>query len=129
MFLGLLAQPSFADMVIIVNSSNSALITKAEVRKIFMGRSKSFTNGQAAVPIELRDGPARQQFLKDVLSKEEGALNSYWSRLIFTGKGVPPRSFATAKEVVAQVAVNENMISFVDEADVDDRVKAIKFTD
>ena len=41
-------------------------------------------------------------------------LNSYWSRLIFTGRGQPPFAVSGNSEVLEFIASNPNMIGYVD---------------
>lgn len=119
------AAPVHAGLVIIVHPDNNSDINEASVKKIFLGKTKSFLNGQKAVPIDLESGPVRSEFIENILRKDEGSLASYWSRMLFSGKAAPPKSFKTMDEIKAQVAQNPNLIGFIDSEMVDASVKVV----
>jgi ABC-type phosphate transport system substrate-binding protein len=115
----------FAEVVIIVNPAKNVEIDKATIKKIFMGRAKSFADGSKAVPVDLDGGEVKKTFLKDYLQKDQSAVDSYWSRMIFTGAATPPRSFANAKELRAYVSSDVNAIGYIDSQFVDASVKVV----
>jgi len=115
----------WADMVVIVHPSNNSEITKAQVKKIFLGRSTTFNNGEKAIAIETEGGKTKEQFLKQVIRKDKSAVESYWARMLFTGKATPPKQYSTEEEVKKLVASNPNTIGYIDSLLVDDSVKAI----
>lgn len=91
-----------------------------------MGKTKSFPDGSQAVPVDQNEGSAtRATFNEKVLNKSDSQLKSYWSRLIFTGKGTPPKESGTDAEVKALVANNPNIIGYIDSAAVDASVKVV----
>ena len=55
----------------------------------------------------------------------ESQLKSYWSKLVFTGKGQPPRDVQTDAEMIELVAGNPNIIGYVDISSVTDKVKVL----
>lgn len=100
-------------------SVSTGALTVDQVSQLFMGRARSLPDGAAVTPIDLAEGaPARVQFVERVLGKNEQQLRSYWSRMIFTGKGQPPRSVNSAAEVVKMVASSPGFIGYVDAKDV-----------
>ncbi len=115
-----------ADIVIIVHPSNAAVIDQTSVKKIFMGRTKTFSNGEKAIPLDVEAGDIRKTFLKKYLQKDQSAIDSYWSRMIFTGGGTPPKSYATEDDIKKLVANNPNAIGYIDSAKADKTVKVIK---
>ena len=116
-----------AETVVIVSASNgNTSIEKSTVSKIFLGKTKSFPDGSQAVPVDQVDGSAtRNLFNNQILGKSNSQLKSYWSRLIFTGKGTPPKQSGDDATVKALVANNPNMIGYVDSSVVDDSVKIV----
>lgn len=109
-----------AGIAVIAHPSVTAgALTVEQVSQLFMGRAKSLPDGTVVTPIDLAEGaPARVQFVERVLGKNEQQLRSYWSRMIFTGKGQPPRSVNSAAEVVKMVASTPGFIGYVDAKDV-----------
>ena len=116
-----------AETAVIVSASNAnATLDKATISKIFLGKSKSFPDGAQAVPIDQNDGTAaREAFNSSVLGKSASQLKSYWSRLIFTGKGTPPKQSGNDSDVKALVSNNPNMIGYIDSSAVDGSVKVV----
>lgn len=116
-----------ADIVVVVHPSNTIdAISKEDSAKIFLGKLKSFTNGKSAIPLDQHEGAEeRDSFYSKVARKSDSQLKSYWSRLIFTGKGQPPRSVSNSDAVKAAIAANPNMISYMSGSEVDGSVKVI----
>ncbi len=118
---------SFAEVAVIISSANpNASIAAGDITKIFLGKTKKFPDGSQAVPIDQDDGtPARDAFNDKILGKSASQLKSYWSRLIFTGKGTPPKQSGSDADVKALIANNPNMIGYIDASAVDGSVKVV----
>jgi ABC-type phosphate transport system substrate-binding protein len=116
-----------AEISVIVSPSNpNGTLDQATVGKIFLGKAKSFPDGTQAVPVDQDDGAAaRDAFNSTVLGKSASQLKSYWSRLIFTGKGTPPKPSGNDAAVKAIVANNPNIIGYIDSSAVDASVKVV----
>ena len=116
-----------ADISVIVSTNNpNSSMDQLTVSKIFLGKSKSFPDGSQAVPVDQDDGSAaRDGFNSTVLGKSASQLKSYWSRLIFTGKGTPPQQSGDDAAVKSLVANNPNIIGYIDSSSVDDTVKVV----
>ena len=67
----------------------------------------------------------RSSFYSAVVKKTEAQAKSYWSKLVFTGKGTPPTAVAGEAEVMELVSSNPKAIGFVDSASVTDSVKVV----
>lgn len=118
--------PGYADVVVIVNPSNDADLNKKTVKKIFLGESKKFPSGQPATPVNLVEGEnARGEFNENYLGKSQSQLNSYWARLEFSGKALPPEE-KSVSEVIDLVKNNPEMIGYVDATEVTDGVRVVK---
>ncbi|MGY5450875.1 phosphate ABC transporter substrate-binding protein [Agarivorans sp. MS3-6] len=112
--------------VVIANPAGPDALSKAEVKKLFLGKLKKLPNGKAPVVIEYNEGdPLRVAFHDVATGKSEAQLQAYWSKLIFTGKAKPPKTAASASVAVSEVAGNADAIAYVDEADVTDAVKVV----
>ncbi len=120
------SQMSFAGVSIIVNP-NSGLdeASKTEVINLFLNKSKSL-QGKRLTPLDQSKGQmARKDFYENVVRKNESQLKAYWSRLIFTGKGLPPAEIGNGKNVLDRVASDPNAIGYVSSDKVSDSVKVI----
>ena len=112
-------------VTVIVHPSNSAALDKSSISRIFLGKAKSFPGGGQAVPINLADGSGGSNDFNDkVLNKSASQLKAYWSKLVFTGKGTPPKTVDSDAEMIALISANPNMIGFV-EGSGDGSVKVV----
>ena len=115
-----------AEVAIIVHKDNAnSAISKNEVARIYLGKLKSFPNGTDAIPIDLAAGDAKKEFYAKVVKKNDAQLRAYWSRIIFTGKGQPPRQESSEDSVVNLVSTNPNLVGYVDKSKVTGDVKVI----
>lgn len=109
-----------AEVAVIVNAGASASPSQSEVANIFLGKNKSLKG------VDQKDWNAtKEKFYTAVTSKNEAQLKSYWSGLVFTGKGQPLPTVAGDADVVAKVAAEADAIGYVDKAAVTDKVKVL----
>ena len=104
----------------IVNAGASAAPSQAEVANIFLGKDKSLKGVDQAAW-----NPTKEKFYAGVANKNESQLKSYWSGLVFTGKGQPLPTVADDAAVVAKVGAEADAIGYVDAAAVTDKVKVL----
>lgn len=117
---------ALADIVIIVHPDNEAAIDAKVVQRIFLGKEKKFSDGKETLPINQADKSAsRGQFDSDVLGRNTNQVLAHWSKLVFTGKGIPPKEVDNDEAVVAIVADNKNAIGYVDRSAATNAVKII----
>lgn len=109
-----------AEVAVIINPGASASPTQSDVANIFLGKDKSLKG------VDQKDwNPTKEKFYSAVTSKNESQLKSYWSGLVFTGKGQPLSSVADDAAVVAKIASESDAIGYVDKAAVNDKVKVL----
>jgi len=117
---------SIAEVSVIVHPENASSFDKRTLKKIFLGKSKSFDNGRVAILLSpSQEDPVREDFNKKVLNKSSNQVNAYWSKMIFTGKGVPPQEMASASEIISAIAANKDAISYIDSTAVTSAVKVV----
>jgi ABC-type phosphate transport system substrate-binding protein len=122
----LFSASAFSGIAVIVHPSNSANLSESDISRIFLGKMKSFPGGDSAVPINQNDGAsARNSFESTVLNKSASQIKAYWSKLVFTGKGTPPKEVDSDDEVLNLVKSNPNIIGYIDESKVTGDVKVV----
>ena len=116
-----------ADVVAVVSAKSAVQsLTSDQLADIFLGRVSRFPNGLLALPIDLRDGsPERDQFYARITGKTPAQVKAYWSKIIFTGRGQPPKAVASDLDVKKFVAANVGAIGYIDTALLDDTVRAL----
>jgi ABC-type phosphate transport system substrate-binding protein len=117
----------FAEVAVIVHpSAGFDSLTEDDVSRLFLGKSKSFPSGGQAVPVNQNEGSAaRDKFNEAVCKKNASQYKAYWSQLVFTGKGTPPKDAGDDAAVKALVAANPSMIGYIDSSAVDASVKVV----
>lgn len=109
-----------AAVAVIVNPGAGAAPSQSDVANIFLGKDKSLKG------VDQKDwNPTKEKFYAAVASKNESQLKSYWSGLVFTGKGQPLPTEADDAAVVAKVASQADAIGYVDSGAVTDKVKVL----
>ena len=125
-FLFTASYTATAEIVVVVNKANTADIDEKTVQRIFLGKEKKFGNGNAAVPINLETNNAsRAEFDEQMLGRSSSQVSAYWSKLVFTGKGVPPAELANDAAVLAAIEADANAIGYINSASVTDAVRVV----
>jgi len=116
-----------AEIVVVVSTkSNISNLSKNTVTAIFLGKTSTFPDGNQAVPIEQNeDQEAHKEFQRLVTEKSDAQLNAYWAKMVFSGKGNPPREVANNTEVLKIIAANPNMIGYLDKSAVNRTVNIV----
>ena len=111
---------------VIVHPSNNAPFDSGTVQRIFLSKEKTFSNGNPAIPIDIKPpSDQRENFREIIIQKSASQIRSYWTMLVFSGKGAPPKEAASEKEVADLVAKKPNMIGYVSSSIVSPDVKVV----
>lgn len=112
-------------MVVSANNPVESL-SRAQLTDIYLGRLNRFPNGDAVVPIDQHESsPAHDEFCSRYLRQSPAQVKAHWSRLIFTGRGRPPRAVSDNAAAAGLVAGNPNAISYLDAGLVDERLRVV----
>lgn len=115
-----------AEVAVVVHPGNAVTLDADGIAQIYLGRSKSFPDGKPVLPIGHAEGSsATETFNQKVLNKSSSQIKAYWSKLVFTGKGTPPKELGSDAEIVELVSQNPNVIGYIDKASVSDKVKVL----
>ncbi|BFM10297.1 hypothetical protein R50072_04500 [Simiduia litorea] len=118
-----------AEVAVIVHPSNSNNMDATGITHLFLGKAKAFPDGSTAIPINQPESSSSSaEFMDKVLNKSASQLKAYWSKLLFTGQGTPPKEVNSDADVLKLVAENPNTIGYIDANNVTANVKvAAKF--
>lgn len=127
LLLSLSADWTAADVVVVVSAKNPATeLSKSQVADIFLGKKSRFPDGSPAVPVDqVEDSIARNAFYARFAGKSPAQLKAYWSKIIFTGRGQPPKEVADSAEVKKLIVDNPNAIGYIEQGMVDGSVKVL----
>lgn len=121
------AQSIQAGVAVITHSGVKEIgLSKSKLARIYLGKLKHYSNGTKIKPVDLpKDSKTHKKFYRLVVKKSNSALNRYWSKLKYTGKGKPPKTLNTAREVIKWVARTEGAIGYIDGKYLNKSVKVV----
>ncbi len=123
----LAAAAARADTFVVVNAANpvKALSVK-EATDLYMGRTRNFPNGEFALVFDLpREHAGRAAFYQQLVGLPPAQVNSYWSRLMFTGQTLPPQPLPSEAAVVEMVKRNPSAVGYVGYEPADRGVRVV----
>ena len=102
------------EVLVVVNPdvAEDAIDTKT-LQRIYLGKKTTWLNKETIVPVMLKSGPVSKEFVEELVGRSEHRFASYWRQMVFTGKGVPPRSFDTEEEIVFFVKETPGAVGYV----------------
>ncbi len=116
-----------AEVVAVVSAKNPVTaLSKNQVADIFLGKTSKFPDGSRAVPIDQAEGSAtRDAFYLQFTGKSSAQVKMYWSKMIFTGRGQPPREVSNGVEMKKHLINNPDEIGYIERKLLDSTVKVI----
>lgn len=105
----------YASSLAVVVSKDSAInkISKKELSKVFLGKTKRLPTGEKSIAIESINKEYQLKFYKLICNKNEKQLKKYWAKMIFTGRAQPPKKIKSIKELIRFIQNNKNAISYI----------------
>lgn len=122
-----LSSVCLAEIAVIVHPSSAVTsLSEADLSRLFLGKTKSFPTGGQALPVSQSEGSAtRDKFNEAICNKNPNQYKAYWSQLVFTGKGTPPKDGGDDAAVKALVAATPSAVGYIDASAVDASVKVV----
>ena len=118
---------ALADAIAIVKADHPTdTISKKDLKKILLGKTKKWDDGSKVVLVILEGGDAHDKFVKKFAGKTAKQLQNFWRKMVFSGKGKMPQTFASEADLAAFVAANTGSIGYVAAGAAIDGAKQIK---
>lgn len=129
--LGLTAFAASAQVAVVVNPKSATTAMSADqVASIFLGKTSTLPSGATAAAADQAESAAiRETFYTKITGKQSAQVKAAWSRLVFSGKGTPPKELASSAEVKKFVAANPDAIGYIEKSAVDGSVKVVLSVD
>ena len=105
------------EIVVIVNLA-AAPLSKEQIADLYLGRSDARTPIDQTVGSEIY-----AEFYKKLTGRDSAQIKAIWSRILFTGRGVPPKQLADSAAVKKAVAANPKAVGYIEKSAVDASVK------
>ena len=128
LFAASLCQAVHAGELVVIMSAKSpvAALRPEQVADIFLGHVASLPGGAEVVGVDHVIGsPERDEFYLKVTSKTRPLVKAYWTKMIFTGRGQPPKEVAGSSAIRKLVADNPGLIGYIDRSALDSSVKTV----
>lgn len=120
-------QAASAQIAVVAGAKSTATtLTREQVSALFLGKSSQLPG--AGIPLlidQTETVDTRQIFYSKVTEKTPSQVKAVWSRLVFSGKGSPPKEVANSTEVKKLVNTNPDAIGYIEKSAVDTSVRVL----
>lgn len=101
--------------VVVVVAQNSAITSLSEnqLRQLYLEGSGRIA-GNSVKALDLPEGnQTRKEFYQAAVGKTPAQMKSYWARMIFTGRGVPPRMVSGDRAMQVMLENNPELVGYL----------------
>jgi ABC-type phosphate transport system substrate-binding protein len=122
-----LSAPAQTSFKLIVHPSVSVdSLAVSDVSQIFLKKGDKWPDGTEAVPIDQKVGSSvREAFSQAVHQKSAAAVDAYWQKRIFSGRGLPPVTQGSDAQVLAFVRATPGAVGYVSSGTPTEGVKVL----
>lgn len=115
-----------AELAIIVHPDNPIVnVDIKHLKNLYLDKSR-MVDGQVVVPLDQASGRAsHDSFYEKVMGDDAAAVDEYWAKMMFSGKGTRPKAFEDDQAVIERVKKDKRSIGYVEKSSVTDGVKVI----
>lgn len=115
-------------LLIANNDTTLDTLTQTDVMNIFLGKKTTWDTGNKITFVTLKEGPTHHKFITTYVKRNPTQFKNHWKQMLFTGKGVIPKSFESDKDMIDYVSKNKNAVGYVSSVAPTDNVKVIAIT-
>lgn len=120
------SQLGYTQVVVVGAKSPATSLSKDQVAALFLGKSTQLPGaGNPVLYDHVETAEIRQQFYAKVTDKTPSQVKAVWSRLVFSGKGSPPKEVASSADVKKAVNGNPDAVGYIEKSAVDSSVKVV----
>jgi ABC-type phosphate transport system substrate-binding protein len=116
----LVVSVALADDVVVIGNPAAGPLTKEQVADLYLGKSQG-----AKLVDQPNSAPVKAAFYQKATGHDLSQVKATWSRLIFTGKALPPKEVSDAAAVKKAVAADPKAIGYIEKSEVDSSVKVV----
>lgn len=117
---------SHADLAVVAaRGSPIERLDAREVADIFLAKTTRLPDGSRVQPLELSDEGVKAEFYREISGKTLPQINSYWTTLIFTGKGRPPRNVEEIHRLIELLNSNPYAITYLPKGRITESMKVL----
>jgi ABC-type phosphate transport system substrate-binding protein len=98
---------------LIITNGSEVSLTKQEIRKIYLGKQKRWSDGENIRLVTYKDGDLADSFMKNYLGKKHSQFLIYWKQLMFTGRGMMPKTVSSEEDMIQFIKDNPGTIGYI----------------
>ena len=122
----LLAATVQAEILVVVGENSPIeTLNEKQVANIFLAKTNRLAGGGRVTPLELSGQEHKANFYHRISGKSPSQINSYWTTLIFTGKGKPPKEYRERKNLLHELDSNPGAITYIPAEQLSGRMKVV----
>ncbi|NMG00326.2 hypothetical protein GPA27_23395 [Aromatoleum toluolicum] len=127
LLVSLLAAPCALAQIVIVAGARSPLpdLTPEQAEQFYLGRAHTLPDGSVVTLADLPTGAVRDQFYQQLTRKNANQIRAHWSRMVFTGRALPPQQAESVAQLRLWLAAQPNLIGYMPAAEADGRVRVL----
>jgi hypothetical protein len=116
-----------ADLHLVVNATSPLKsMSPKEAVDLYMGRTRALPDGKQVLLFDLpRESAVRNSFYQQLTGMAPAQVNSYWSRLMFTGQTLPPQALSSEAAVLDMVKRNPSAMGYLSSEPTDRGVRVV----
>ncbi len=107
--------PAAAAEVVLVTAAQGSIeaLDRDMAQQLYLGRRSALDDARPVQLLDLPAGPERDRFYQRLTGKNPGQIRAYWSRLVFTGRALPPREAASIDDARRILLDTPDMIGYL----------------
>ncbi|MBD5802631.1 hypothetical protein AZOA_20600 [Azoarcus sp. Aa7] len=123
----LLTAPGALAQIVIVAGARSPLpeLTPEQTEQFYLGRAHTLPDGSVVTLADLPPGSIRDHFYQQLTRKNASQIRAHWSRMVFTGRALPPQQADSVAELRQWLTAQPNLIGYIPATEADGRVKVL----
>lgn len=132
MIVFLVSYTSTADLVVVTAKTNKLTsISRNDLKLAFLGKLKKWPDGGDKINLVLaKKGETVDELLSTIVDMNSGTFKRHWQKMVFTGKGKPPKRVTGDEAVTEYIDENNDYVGVVNsKSKLPEGLKVIKLTD
>lgn len=115
-----------AEVVVVVgHASPVSSLSESQLRQLYLeGAGRIAGTNVKALDLP-EDSRARRAFYQEAVGKTPAQMKSYWARMIFTGRGAPPRTVSGNRAMQVMLENNPELIGYLPADQVSSGLKVL----
>lgn len=116
-----------AEIYLVVGAASPVQsLTPKEALELYTGRARTFGNGGHAVLFDMpKASDERAEFYQVLTGMSLAQINSFWSRLMFSGQILPPQSLSDEAAMIEALRRNPNALGYMTSAPTDRNLRTV----